>query len=509
MLSKRALNDTILFPTSAEAFFDLDAESALRGLCVMNETPMNFIATLALLSWPLISFWLYKTQPLNRATLWTILGGQFLLPVGSLGKLAPGIPPIDKMFVPNLAALLGCAFIARRPVRFFSRIGLAEVFLFMLISAPFITSLLNGDAIVTGPVIRPGLTYYDAMSLLESQFVLLLPFFIGRQLLRKATDTEEILRILVIAEVFYSLPTLLEIRLSPQLHTWVYGYPAADFIQQMRAGGFRPMVFIGHGLSTAFYLMTAVLAATALWQVRTQVTPFRPAAVAGYLGVVLSLCHSLGALTYAVVAAPLIRLTKPRLQMRVAVILACIALAYPMARMSDLVPTRTLLDWSASYDAAREDSLAFRFTQEGQMLERASPRFFFGWGGYSRSRIFDPETGRDLSVIDGAWIGTLGSLGLYGFIALFGLLTLPVFRAAAALRYVESARDGVLLAALTLILAINAIDLIPNSGLYPWTWLISGSLLGRAEAMRAAIRTASKSAPLIRQTMKPQQEHLG
>jgi len=258
------------------------------------------------------------------------------------------------------------------------------------------------------------------------------------------------------------------------------------------------MVFIGHGLLTAFYLMTAVLAATALWRVRTRVAPFPPAAVTAYLGVVLALSHSLGALMYATVLVPLIRLTKARLQTRVAVVLAIFALSYPLARMSDLIPTKTLLDWTSSYEAEREESLGFRFAQEGQLLERASQRFIFGWGGYSRGHVYDleSESGKDTSVTDGIWIIKLGSSGLVGFFALFGLLTLPIFRAAAALRFAESARDGVFLAALSLILAINVIDLLPNSPLTPWTWLICGSLLGRSEALRAAVRRPTKPVPL-------------
>jgi hypothetical protein len=463
----------------------------------MSDTQMSWFAALVLLSWPAVSLWLYRTQPLSRATLWTILGGQFLLPVGALAKLAPGIPQLDKTFIPNLAALLGCVFVARRRVRFISRIGVAEVLLLMLISGPFITSMLNGDAVVTGGIPQPGLTWYDAASAAESAFVLLLPFFIGRQFLRNAADIEEILRTLVIAELFYSILMLIEIRLSPQLHVWVYGYAAGDFLQQIRSGGFRPMVFIGHGLWTAFYLMIAVLAATALWAGKTRVAPFPPAVVATYLGVVLALSHSLGAAVYAAMLAPLIRLTKPRLQMRVAVLLAIIALAYPSMRMTGIVPTRTLQDWSASYDAEREESLAYRFAQEGQLLDRASQRFMFGWGGYSRGHVYNLESGRDTSVTDGIWIMTLGSWGLFGFIAQFGLLTLSIFRAAKALRFVESPRNGVFLAGLALILAVNVLDLLPNSPLFPWTWLLCGALLGRAEALRAPARRPAKPARLL------------
>ena len=449
------------------------------------DTQMNWFAAFVLLSWPLVSFFLYSTQPLNRATLWTILGGEFLLPVGSLGKIASGIPPIDKVFIPNIAALLGCVILRRQPLRLFSRFGIAELFLSMLIVGPFITSVLNDDMVFTGGLPKPALTLYDAASSVEGALVMLLPFFVGRQFLRKAEDSEEFLRVLVIAELFYSILTLVEIRLSPQLHYWFYGYPASDFLQQIRSGGYRPMVFIGHGLITAFFLMAAVLAATTLWRVRVRVAPAPPAAVTGYLSVILVLSHSLGALTYAVGLSPVILIAKARLQMRLAVVLATFALLYPMTRMMDLIPIDTLLSWSGSYNADREQSLGFRFMQEGELLKRASERIVFGWGGYSRSHVYETDSGKDLSVTDGIWIIVLGTLGVFGFIGLFGLLTLPIYNLRGVFSLATSEKDRLILSATALMMAINVVDLLPNSPLTPWTWLMCGSLLGRSEALRA------------------------
>ena len=78
----------------------------------------NWFATLALLAWPFVALWLYQTRPVNQATLWTILGGYLLLPVGASIKLAEGIPQLDKISIPALAALAGCFFFARRPCDF-------------------------------------------------------------------------------------------------------------------------------------------------------------------------------------------------------------------------------------------------------------------------------------------------------------------------------------------------------------------------------------------------------
>ena len=50
----------------------------------------TWVAVAALLIWPLVALWLYQTRPVNQATLWTILGGYLLLPVGAAIKLAAG-----------------------------------------------------------------------------------------------------------------------------------------------------------------------------------------------------------------------------------------------------------------------------------------------------------------------------------------------------------------------------------------------------------------------------------
>jgi hypothetical protein len=92
-----------------------------------------------------------------------------------------------------------------------------------------------------------------------------------------------------------------------------------------------------------------------------------------------------------------------------------------------------------------------------------------------------------VSVTDGRWIITMGQFGFVGFLAEFGLLALAVVRAAQAVKVTSDDNEKVMLAALALILAINVVDLLPNASLSPWTWLLAGALLGRAEALRVAV----------------------
>jgi hypothetical protein len=450
----------------------------------------NWFATTALLLWPLFALWLFQTLPVNRALTWTILGGQLLLPVGAAIKFE-GIPGLDKISAPSLAALAGCAFLAGRSPRFVHRFGLTELLLLMYLIGPFITSELNGDAIFIGDRFLPPIDQYEALSVVVGQFLFILPFFLGRHLLRTSTDTMEILRILVIAGLLYSFLMLLEIRMSPQLHRWIYGYSVVSFAVEARYGGFRPGVFMTNGLVVAFFAMTTVVAAAAFWRTHTRAVRMPAGGVVAYLGAVLVLCKAVGALIYGAASICLISLTKPRLQIRIALVLVTIALVFPILRTTGMFPTGALVDAAKSIDADRAASLEFRFIQEDQLLEHALQRPFFGWGRFARNRVYD-DYGKDVSITDGHWIIMIGEFGIIGFIAEFGLLILPVFRSASAFRFTESPHDQVFLATHVLILAINVVDLLPNAPLTPWTWLLAGALLGRADAARDATRQQSK-----------------
>ncbi len=460
----------------------------------MTSTHLNFITIFALFSWPLVALLLYKTRPVGDATLWTILGGYMLLPAVVEVKF-PMIPALDKTSIPNVAAFLGCILATPKTIRLWYGFGLVEICVLALVIGPFVTSELNADQVVVGGAVLPGATSYDAGSAVIFEIIDLLPFFVGRQILRSALDTENILRVLLIAGIAYSPLILLEVRLSPQLHTWIYGYFPSSFAQALRDGGFRPVVFMGHGLLVSFFVLTTAIAAAAFWRTNTRVSRLIRMPLGGvtaYLSGVLILCKTLSALAYGVVLVPLVRFAKPKLQVKIAVALVSVALLYPILRVENLVPTDLILRLAASVSTERADSLNTRFTNEDQLLERASQRFLFGWGRFGRDRIYD-DFGNDISLADGRWIITMGQFGLIGFLAEFGLLALPVFRALSALRLTPSFNDKVFLAALTLILAINVFDLLPNSPLRPWTWLVAGALLGRAESVRAFARRQRNS----------------
>jgi hypothetical protein len=83
----------------------------------------NWSLTFALIFWPVVALYLYQTRPVNQATLWTILGGFLLLPVGA-GIKFEMVPQFDKVSIPNLAALIGCMLVLRGTPRLWYGFGL-------------------------------------------------------------------------------------------------------------------------------------------------------------------------------------------------------------------------------------------------------------------------------------------------------------------------------------------------------------------------------------------------
>ena len=443
----------------------------------MSDESGNWFGYAALLVWPLIALIFYRIKPLSEATIWTVLGALLFLPANVAIKF-PMVPAIDKNLVASLSAFVGCMVLGSRDSSLVKRAWIVTMLACTYIVSPIFTSAQNNDPMVIGNAMIPGVGYYDGISAVISQTIGFLPLFVGRRYLRTPNDIETILRVLVLGGLIYSVLMLFEIRMSPQLSHWIYG-GSFSFGIEARYGGFRPVVFMINGLAASFFLSTSVIACVALWRTRTLVVRL-PGLAALYLGAVLLLCKSSGAMIYAAATSVLLRWAGPLTQVRVAILLGLLVFSYPVLSMAGLFPHRQLVEAAAFFSPERAQSLGFRFEQEDQLLAHASERFWLGWGRYGRNRIYD-EYGKDISVTDGQWILTFGELGFIGFFAQFGLLIWPIFRSLACVKAVRHWREAAHFSCLSLLVAITAVEQLPNASLSPWSWLLAGALLGRSE----------------------------
>ena len=141
----------------------------------MASTP-NLFAILTLALWPLVAIILYTHKPINRATLWTILGAQLLLPVGASIKFE-GIPQFDKVSIPNLAALVGCILVMRRPPQESGVVSASLRFSLNVSLGAFYYRRIERRSDISPQQILPAETHYDALSAVVLQFISLIPFF--------------------------------------------------------------------------------------------------------------------------------------------------------------------------------------------------------------------------------------------------------------------------------------------------------------------------------------------
>jgi hypothetical protein len=421
--------------------------------------------------------------PVDKAAIWSLLAGYLLLPSGTSVDV-PLLPPIDKFSVTTVTTFLLCwmrGTTVPRPKCSLLVYSLAAIF----VISPVFTSLNNSYELSNANHSIPGFYPLDAVKYSLHNLIVLAPFFVGLRFLSSRESRVTLLLAFPTAALFYSIPMLFEVRMSPQLHRWVYGYFPHSFAQQARDGGFRPVVFLGHGLEVALFTALAVIASVVVARAKWPILNQRAAFVVGYLSFVLLLCKTLGAALYAIVAGPLIMFTRPRTWLSAACALVLLVCAYPMLRSFDLIPVEKIATAASGVSADRGSSFEYRVQNERLLLTKANEKPLFGWGTWGRSRVYQSESGDDLTVTDGTWIIQYGMFGWFGYLSLFGLFAIAMFSARAATDN-QLTRDNIVLAGLGLMLAINLVDLLPNSNLFPFTYLVAGAIAGRMRTKKVS-----------------------
>lgn len=468
---------------------------------------MEQIGLIALLLWIPLTLALFASLRPQTACIASFLGAYLFLPVG-ISFDFPGLPAIGRFEIAALASLVAVLQFCPDAIRR-ARIGRGiDLVIVAVIAAGFVTALTNGESIPLGDETTiPGMRLYDAFSLAAREiFSIGIPFILGRALYRRPADLHPLLSVLVLAGLGYSVLVLWEVRMSPNLHSMIYGVaPHSDFSQTFRWGGWRPQVFVGHGLFLSMLMLHTALAAFGLWKARLPVFRLRPTfAIPAYLSLIVLACKSLGAILLGGVAMLAAALFKPRVQIRIAVVLCVFAVSYPIFRTLDLVPTESLTGYAGAISAAREESLAFRFFQEGRLLERAHAKELFGWGTWGRNEIYDPETGMRLSTPDGYWVIMLGAFGIVGYAARYLLLMYPILLTAKRFARLGGGRERILALTIVWILTVLILDMIPNAGLRSLHYLMAGALAGSVSLGAAARRSARRRGPASRAPRSPQ-----
>jgi len=449
-----------------------------------------------ILLWPIVAIIIFKLTSLEKAILWSVLLAYVLLPVRTVIEL-PGFPDLDKTTVPSITIFILC-WLRSKQIHFFPSDYVGRIFLILILIFPILTTFSNSDTLYYGGgLVIGGLKPTELFSDLSFNIItFIFPFILGRQFLHTDEAHRDLLRILVIIGLIYTFPILWEIRMSPQLHTIIYGFFPHIWTQQERLGGYRAMVFLGHGATVGFFMLIVFLSAIMLWKKK-----YKPLSKAGffiiaYLVIILVLCKTLAALISAIVIAPVIRFLGVKTHVKIGLFLALFVFTFPWLRASNVFQVEPILNFFVSIDAERAQSLEYRFNNEDILLEKAYKRKAFGWGSWGRNRVYDPETGEDISVTDGLWIIILGTYGFMGYITIYGFLCYPIFFLYRRANATNFKGMTVYSSGLCLMFAVMLVDTLPNASISIFTILIAGALYGRAENLKQETEVPKKTGRL-------------
>ncbi|WP_237060358.1 hypothetical protein [Microbulbifer sediminum] len=413
---------------------------------------------------------LYSRLPAITATFITIVGGYLFLPVKVEFDL-PLLPPLDQETIPVITAAVACLLVKGTGFVGIPPRGIERFIVVLLLLSPVATVLTNGEPYFNGEIFIRGLTVKDSLTAIVETYLMILPFILGLALVRTDQDLIRVFRLLVLLALVYTPLVLYEARMSPQLHTMLYGFFPHSFAQQVRFGGFRPVVFIGHGLLLAVFYTVPFIITAILSRARQRISPVPTVFFSFYLALILVVCKSVAAWLIGIVGFCTIMFMPAFLTSLLTRTICTIVIAYPMLCILDLFPHREFVDFAALFGEGRAQSLDFRFYHEERLLEHAREKLLLGWGAWGRNRLAD-------SVTDGFWIIQLGTYGLVMFAGLFGLMSGSIFRALKAAKMASDPRRRSLFAGAALLGALMMMNQLPNSSLYSWLWFLFGCIGG-------------------------------
>lgn len=448
------------------------------------------VALLAFLIFPIVVYSLFKRMSGTKATAVAVMIATLYLPAGDARIDLPVLPPMGRESLGTLFAFIFILFFHRK--RFFAgKPGRGLEFGALLCILPYwMTWKTNPEPLIYGfkavpgygaRVFIPSLTFQDVYGYWFEEFVyILIPFVVGRIMFRTREEIKVLLNVLVAFGVAYIPLMLLELRMSPQIHTWVYGYfPHPDFTQTIRWGGYRSQVFFEHGLTLARFLLILFLANAALYLGKEKKAwRFTPRELIPFLFVITILGKSMGAIIFLFAFSGLIFFTGLAMQTRVLALVALLIFAYPYGRSTGALNMDPVVQYVEARYPQRAESLLTRVNNEAALSKRGRKKFWFGWGGWSRSHVWDVDHGIDTSVTDGYWIIRFGRHGVFGLIMPFYLLLGPVFLLWWRRKRIKRREDLAVVTVLAGMSTLYALENLPNAVSTGMPWVIAGATTG-------------------------------
>ncbi len=435
---------------------------------------MSFLVPLVMFSWIPLVLYFFIRFPAQRAVIISFILAWLFLPQAEYP--IPGLPDYTKMAGTCYGIMLAAVIYDFGRLNSF-KFGWLDLPMLIWCLCPFASSISNG------------LGAYDGLSAVLNQTMTWgVPYFLGRIYLNNLSGLRQLATGILMGGLIYVPLCLYEIRMSPQLHSMIYGFFPHSFAQTIRYGGYRPQVFMKHGLEVGMWMMAATLIGIWLWKtgVITQIWDIPISWLVSALLVTFVLVKSTGAYFLLLLGIAILFVSW---QFRTAILIF-----FLIASMSSYLAQNALTETYitdqivASLEGfvpqERLQSLEFRFDNEELLADKARERIVFGWGGWGRNRVYDYNWAGelvDISVTDSLWIIAFGANGLVGLSSLFLSFFLPII--GFVKRYPATFwlnRKVAPAAVVAVILILYMLDCLLNSMVNPIFALACGGIAGVA-----------------------------
>jgi hypothetical protein len=430
--------------------------------------------------WPVAVLAMFTVLPPRKAVYVAMIGAWLFLPVASYA--VPGLPDITKMSITCFSVFAGTLLF--HPTRLGSlRLTPTDAALVAWLLSPFISAMSAGY----GP-------YEGASGVLNQAVSWGMPYLIGRVYFSDADGLRALAVAVFIGGLAYVPFVLFEARMSPVLHSWVYGFHQHQFAQARRGDGWRPTVFMQHGLAVGLFMGSAAVSGFWLWlsgEVRT-LRQLPTWLLASGLMAVAAACRSSYALVLMLMglgALAACRILKTKVLIGLLILVAPLYIA---ARTVGGWDAQLLRELAELFGEDRRESLDVRLVSEDGCWNFMQPNLLFGDCRMDRLMLRTSPTERFIP--DALWLIVLTKNGVFGLVALYCFLLLPVatyltrFRSSVVL---SKQLGGAMIAATVLVLYV--MDSLLNAMVNPIYLLGAGGLAGLATS-RASTGPAHVSA---------------
>jgi len=434
-------------------------------------------------------FYLFVRFPAQRAVIISFVAAWLFLPQASYP--IPSLPPYTKISAACYGILLGTLIYDTARLTSFKP-GWLDVPMVIYCLCPIVSQVSNGGSPIS-PTVNQIVTWG-------------LPYFLGRLYVGSLDGLRQLAIGIFAGGLAYIPFTLVEGVRGPILHQMIYGVNAVeDWGQARRMGGWRPVVFMQHGLMVGLWMMTAALIAVWLWQTGTlkKFMGRNIKTLVIILTIAFFLCRSTGA--YSLFAMALIVLFSAkwfRTSLPLLLIIGYIVFYLYIAAAGQFSSKEAIDFITQIFGEERAGSLKFRFDMEEILGEKARQRFMFGWGDSGGNRVYN-EYGQDISVTDSLWIIAFGINGAVGLVSLFSSLLLPVI-VFCVFKYPARTWSNPKVApaaALGVALTMYVFDCVLNAMTNPIFALIAGGISGLVLKAPESLKSKKISSPARRQSL--------